>query len=186
MIKYNFTEEEINKCKEFAEKIDTSFYAKRNQFNNEKRKKDQLVGKLGEIISYNYLKPKINNLSYPDFNIYDKKDKSWDFDMKGDNYNIHVKSQEVSQGIRYGESWIFQKGSKNKGYDKEIFDKISPNQYICFCSIDLNKNCGEIKSVVNLNFLHDKNLFKEPKLAKLAELNKVAVYCLDLGIKFDI
>ena len=63
MIKYYFTQEEIDKCKSFSESVDTSFYARRSQFNEEKRKKDSFVGKLGEIAVYNYLKSKINNIT---------------------------------------------------------------------------------------------------------------------------
>lgn len=186
MYNYTFTEEEINKCKEFSEKIDTSFYAKRNQFNNEKRKKDQLIGKLGEILSYNYLKNKISDISYPDFNIYEKKNKSWDFDMKSSSHNIHVKSQDIEQAKRYGESWIFQAGDKQKGYDKEIFDRLSKNQFVSFCIIDIKNNCGTIKSIVNVDFIHENSFFKLPKLEWLQQMNKKAVYFVDIGEKFDI
>ncbi|MCZ2224432.1 MAG: hypothetical protein LC122_12485 [Chitinophagales bacterium] len=181
MYLYKFDEQEINKCREFSEKIDTSFYAARNQFDNEKRKNDQLVGKLGEILSFNYLKDKVNNLTYPDFKIYDKKNKSWDFDLKGDKANIHVKSQNIIQSNRYGESWIFQAGNKKyKNYDKEIFDKISDNQYVCFCIVDLKEFVGYLKIIVSLDVLHNNNLFKLPKLEKLQQANKLAVYYSDL------
>jgi hypothetical protein len=184
MFKYFFLEEEYNKCKEFSEKIDTSFYSTRSQTNNNKRKKDQLVGKLGEILCFNYLKNKITDLSYPDFNIYEKNKKSWDFDLKAVNYNIHVKSQDVEQGLKYGESWLFQNsGSKFKGYDKEIFDKTSQNQYICFCMIDLKEKFGLIKAIVSLDYLHNNNLFKYPKLEILKINNKLAVYFDDIGEK---
>lgn len=186
MFEYNFTQEEFERCVNFSNEIDTSFYSRRNQDNNEKRKKDQLIGKLGEILSYNYLINKIKDLSYPDFNIYDKKNKSWDFDLKGIGFNIHVKSQDISQSKKYGESWIFQAGGKYKGYDKEIFDKISPNQFICFCIIDLDKNFGKIKSICKLEHLHENNLFKLPKVVRLQEMNKLAVYFDDLGDRFDI
>ncbi len=179
MYKYNFTEEEYKKCVEFSEKIDTSYYASRNQFNPEKRKNDQIIGKLGEILSFNYLKTKIGNLTYPDFNIYEKSQKSWDFDLKGDNANIHVKSQNIIQSKRYGQSWIFQSGN-GKNYDKEIFDKISPNQYISFCLIDLVNKSGEIKSILPLEILHEKKLFKLPKLEKLQNANKLAIYFSDI------
>lgn len=186
MYNYTFTEEEFKKCKDFSESIDTSFYSRRNQTNNEKRKKDQLIGKLGEIISFNYLITKINDLSYPDFNIYDKKNKSWDFDLKSNSYNIHVKSQDIEQSKRYGESWIFQAGGKYKGYDKEIFDRITKNQYVCFCIIDLSNKSGCLKSIVDLDYIHNNNLFKLPKLPIFQEMNKKAVYFDDINNKFDI
>lgn len=181
MFEYNFSNEDIEKCKDFANKIDTSFYSSRSQTNNEKRKKDQIVGKLGELLSYYYLKDKLENLSYPDFNIYDKKNKSWDFDLKATNYNIHVKSQDIVQAAKYEPSWLFQAGGNFGGYDKEIFDKLSQNQYICFCVIDLKNVKGNLKSIVKLEHLHDNNLFKPPKLDKLKFNNKLAVYLKDLG-----
>jgi len=181
MFIYKFSKEEFDKCSNFANSIDTSYYSNRNQSDNKKRTRDQLIGKLGEIVSYTFLNKKINNLSYPDFKIYDRKNKSWDFDLKGDNANIHVKSQDIEQSKKYGESWLFQAGGlNNRGYDKEIFDKLSPNQYICFCIIDLKNNEGVIKSIVTLDYLHDNKLFKLPKLDKLKYNNKLAVYFSDI------
>jgi len=185
MFIHKFSVEEFEKCLDFSEKIDTSYYSTRNQTNNIKRKKDQLIGKLGEIASYNYLKEKIKDISYPDFNIYEKKQKSWDFDLKSKDFNFHVKSQDIEQGLKYGESWLFQNsGLKYKGYDKEIFDRISPNQYICFCTIDLKTKQGFLKSLVSLDYIHNNHLFKLPKLEKLQQNNKLAVYFSDLGEQY--
>lgn len=181
MIKYYFTQEEIDKCKSFSESVDTSFYARRSQFNEEKRKKDSFVGKLGEIAVYNYLKSKINNLNYPDLNIYSAREKSWDFDLKGESVNLHVKTQDLEQGERYGVSWIFQYGNgKNSHYDKEIFDKLTPNQYVAFVSLCLHEKYAIIRSIVNLDFLHENKLFGLPKLDHLKKANKKAVYLKDI------
>lgn len=176
-----FTNEEIQKCLDFANKIDTSYYAKRSQFDNDKRKQDQIVGKLGEIATYNYLIGKYPTMSYPDMQIYEKKNKSWDFDLKANNINLHVKSQNIVQSQKYGISWIFQKGNGvNRHYDKEIFDRVSPNQYVSFVLVDDKKYQAEIKAVVELEFLHKKDLFKLPVLEKLRVANKVAVYYNDI------
>ena len=51
-----FTQQEIDQVLDFANKIDTSYYATRSQKDNEKRKQDQIVGTLGEIAVYNALK----------------------------------------------------------------------------------------------------------------------------------
>lgn len=176
-----FTQQEIDQVLDFANKIDTSYYAKRSQFDNEKRKQDQIVGKLGEVAVYNYLKDKHPTLKSVDFNIYEKNKKSWDFDLKADNVCLHVKSQNIVQSKRYGVSWIFQKGNGvNRHYDKEIFDRITPNQYVSFVLVDLEKYEAEIKAIVNLDFLHKKDLFKLPVLEKLRIANKVAVYYNDI------
>jgi hypothetical protein len=181
MVEYKFTSEEIKAAELFSEAVDTSFYSTRNQFNESKRKKDSLIGKLGEFAAFHYLKDKISNLSFPDLNIYDAKQKSWDFDLKGDNANIHVKTQDLVQGEKFGVSWIFQFGDgKSKSYDKEIFDKISDNQYVTFVSIDLERFTAYIRGVVLLEHLHNKKLFGLPKLEHLQRANKLAVYLKDL------
>ncbi|NBU99643.1 MAG: hypothetical protein EBS19_15780, partial [Spirochaetia bacterium] len=175
------TQQEIDQVLDFANKIDTSYYAKRSQFDSEKRKQDQVVGKLGEIATYNALKEKYNDLSSVDFLIYEKNQKSWDFDLKANNINLHTKSQNIVQSKKYGQSWIFQKGNGvNRHYDKEVFDRISPNQYVSFVLVDLNKYEAEIKAIVSLDFLHKKDLFKLPVLERLRLSNKVAVYYDDI------
>lgn len=181
MIKYSFSKEELDACKLFSESVDTSFYARRSQHNEDKRKKDSLVGKLGEFAVYNSLKDKIKNIQKPDLQIYAANKKSWDFDLKGDSVNLHVKTQDVEQGERYGVSWIFQYGNgKNSHYDKEIFDKLTPNQYIAFVSLSLKDNYAIIRSIVKLDFLHDKKLFGLPKLEYLQQANKKAVYLKEI------
>jgi hypothetical protein len=172
-----FTQDQIDQCTQFAEEIDTSYYASRNQESDSKRKKDQIVGKLGEIAVYTYLKDKYPSISYPDFKIYDKKDKSWDFDMKGENINLHCKSQELKMSKKFGESWTFQRGDgHSKNYDLEIFDKKTPHQYVAFVIVDLQNNAATIKAIVELDFIHKKDLFKLPIMAKLRENNKSVVY----------
>lgn len=181
-MKYQFTQEEYQACVDFSEGVDTSFYASRGQSNVDKRKKDSLVGKLGEVAVFNILKSKYEDLTYPDFKIYKPREKSWDFDLKAANLNLHVKTQNVEQGRLYGESWIFQHGGEKRGhYDKEIFDKTSPNQYVAFVTVDLPNKTAYIKSILHLDKLHENNLFKPPKLEYLKLANKLAVYFNDIN-----
>lgn len=167
-----FSTQDISKCKEFANKIDTAYYATRRQTNNEKRIKDQIIGKLGEIATYVYFKSKGIELTQPDFKLYSKAEKSWDFDLKGQGINLHVKSQAIYQARKYGESWIFQ------NEDKHIFKDVSDNDYVCFVLVDPDKGTAEVKSVAKLAELHSNNLFKKPKLIHLS--SKSAVYFEDL------
>jgi len=74
MEKIKFSEEEVASCEDFSQKVDTTLYARRNQSDNEKRKKDAKIGKLGEIAAFNFLKEKYPDLSSPDFNIYSAKE----------------------------------------------------------------------------------------------------------------
>jgi hypothetical protein len=167
-----FTEQQLRICEEFASAVDTTLYASRNQFNPEKRALDSKIGKLGEFAVYESLKNKIANLTQPDCKIYKPREKSWDYDLKGDNANIHVKCQSVEQGEKYGVSWIFQ------NEDKHIFKNYNDNDYVAFVSLDLNKQEAHIRGIYLISFLHEKALFKKPKLAKL--FNKSAVYFDDL------
>lgn len=170
------SKQDIERCRQFAETIDTGFYATRNQFNNDKRIKDQIIGKLGELAIFNYFASKDIKISEPDFKIYGKSKKSWDFDLKNADFNIHVKSQSVEQGKRYGISWIFQ------DQDKHVFKDVSENDYVCFVLVDLANSYADIKSIVKLSDLHTNALFKAPKLAYLT--SKKAVYFEDLQISF--
>lgn len=181
MIKYSFPQEELDICKKFSESVDTSHYSKRGQNNEQKRQKDTLVGKLGEFAVYQCLKNKVANITAPDVQIYTAKQKSWDFDIKGDGINLHVKTQDIEQGEKYGVSWIFQYGNgKNQHYDKEIFDNLTPNQYVAFVSLSLKDSLAIIRAVVKLEFLHDRKLFGLPKLEHLQKANKKAVYLKDI------
>ena len=102
MEKILFTLDDIKVCSDFAEKMDTSLYAKRNQSDIIKRTQDSRNGKIAEIVVYNLLKNKYQNLTYPDFNIYSIKDKSWDYDLKTTNINIICKSSGESYEFNFG------------------------------------------------------------------------------------
>jgi hypothetical protein len=181
MKKIIFTSEDIQKCTEFSEQVDTSLYAQRNQWDADKRKSDAKIGKLGELVVYYNLIEKFPDLTYPDFKIYKAKEKSWDFDLKSSAFNLHVKTQEALQSAKFGESWIFQYGNgKNRHYDREIFDRTSPNQYVAFVKVNMLTKEGEIRSIVSLDMLHENKLFTLPVLEKLQKANKLAVYFKDL------
>lgn len=159
-------------CVKFSEDVDTQFYETRKQLNDEKRKKDSLIGKLGEIGTFKALKDKLPNLTEPDFLIYKASEKSWDFDLKADGVNIHVKTQDVEQGKKYGESWVFQK------QDKHIFKEYSEFDYVAFVSIDLKTRECFIRSILPVSLLHEKSLFKQMKLFHLS--SKCAIYYDDI------
>jgi len=167
-----FTKEHLQKADEFANAVNTSLYARRNQWDADKRKLDSKIGKLGELAVYETLKPTISDLSYPDFAIYTAKQKSWDYDLKAKDINLHVKCQNVVQAQRYGESWIFELT------DKHIFKEYTENDYVAFVTVDLVKGEGNLKSILKVSDLHKKALFKKPKLDKL--VSKAAVYYTDI------
>jgi hypothetical protein len=169
---YVLTSEDLKQAEEFANKIDVNHYSGRNQFDDQKKRFDQKVGKLGELATYSYLKDKVNNLSYPDFEIYDSSNKNWNHDLTGENVNIHVKSQNIIQSIEFSTSFIFEKS------DSHIFKNYSDKDYVSFVVINLINKTADIKGIVKLTELHRLDLFKAPKLSKLG--SKLAVYYDDL------
>jgi hypothetical protein len=173
MNKINFSQDDLDKCKQFSESVDTKLYAKRNQFDATKRIADSMIGKIGELtVYYNFLE-KYPTITYPDFNIYPANKKSWDYDLKHETFNLHVKTQEVLQGAKFGVSWIFQ------NEDKHIFKTYSENDYVAFVSVNMLQKHGEIKHILPVTLLHEMSLFKKPVLAKLA--SKSAVYFEDIN-----
>lgn len=168
----NFTAEDIQKCTDFSENVDTSFYSTRNQFNSIKRIADSKIGKLGELVVYYNLIDKYPDLTYPDFKIYKPREKSWDYDLKSSQTNIHVKTQEYQQSMKFGESWIFQ------NEDKHIFKTYLENDYVAFVQVNFLQKSGTIKQILPVKLLHEMQLFKKPVLAKL--ISKSAVYFEDI------
>ena len=180
--KATITVEMIEKATDFsAASVDTSTdkYASRNQFNRTKIVSDILTGKLAEELVYQKLKDYYLDLTEPDYAIYDKKNKSWEADLRvpSENLRIAVKSQTEDAARRWGRSWVFQLGNA-RDYDKEVVLKKN-NHYVALVSLDLPNMCGEIKSIVSIQWLHDNDMFKEMKL-KYLQNNKKAVYYDDL------
>lgn len=182
-MEFKITPEMYQKCWQFAEdclKTNANRYAKRNQFDLEKIKKDICIGKLGELGVYQIYNQKFPQLSYPDFQIYESYQKSWDSDLKDPTFKLAVKTQSIESEIAFGSSWVFQfNNGKNYDCDKEVFKEVDPNHFVTFVTVNLPKKSGIIKATLKIEDLHKKSLFKEMKKANLRG-NKVAVYYEDL------
>ena len=185
--KFIINDEMLNKCKQFAKDsvgTSTDKYANRNQFNIYKIIDDITNGKLAEEAVWQKVSQIYPNLSKPDYNIYDKKQKSWDPDLKDPSIllSVAVKSQEIKSEIAYGRSWVFQyrEGSRYD-CDKGIFGQIdnNENRYVSFVTLNIPRRCGEIHAIVKVQWLHDNKLFKPMKKQSLQN-NKIAVYFDDL------
>jgi len=170
-------------CKKFAEDsypTHKHHYAKRNQFNKEKIIEQITIGKLSEFTVYQSLKDKYIDITVPDTEVYVGRKKSFDFDMKATDLNLHIKGQLAESAKQYGQSWIFQWSGTGDGHcDKEIFYPKTPNQYVAF--VLMSKNVADVQAIVSLDFLHKKELFKLPKLQYLHN-TKRAVYWDDLKL----
>jgi hypothetical protein len=184
--KFVITEDILSRCTKFAkDSVNTSAdkYARRQQFDIEKIIKDIRNGKIGEEGVYQKVSEIYPDLSKPDHNIYDKKNKSWDPDLKDAESNIRVavKSQDIDSSIHFGESWVFQFGNGGKyDCDTGIFGKdLNSNHYVSFVALNTPKKTGVIRAIVKVQWLHDNKLFKAMKKQSL-QGNKVAVYYNDL------
>lgn len=184
--KFEITKEMLEKCSAFADSsVDTSTdkYARRGQMNASKIRNDIRNGKIGEEGTWLKVSTLYPNLSQPDHNIYDKKEKNWDPDLKdtASNIRVAVKTQDYQSELDFSRSWVFQFGNGGKfDCDTGIFGKdLDSNHYVAFVSINVPKRTGELRALVKVQWLHDKKLFKEMKNPNLRG-NKVAVYYEDL------
>ena len=177
-LKVTITEEERKICEDFASKsVSTNIkeYERRNQSNVGKVELDISIGKMAEIGVYKILNKAKLKCSYPDFEIYDKYHKTFDADLTIDKYDIHVKSQLLSQSKSFGESWLFQKNDKLTYIPTE-------RDVICLCIVSSNEVI--IKKILLANNLT--GLYGIPKSPKLKD-NKHALYYKDIeNLKFKI
>ena len=172
---YNFTQEDIDKCYVFANTCSNHCYSQRNQNNRDKIINDIIVGKLGEIVAYQYIISKNNKCSMPDFKVYAPNEKSWQPDLITDNYKIHVKSQDNQQAKIFGASWTFQLSNKNNNYgkDTEIF-RNNNTDIIVFTGVNLIKNRGSVFCIKKA--LDIIPILKDPIKKSLIGIKKVVYY----------
>lgn len=174
----------IKKCTEFATAsapTNMSALARRGQTNPETIIKQIKTGKSGEVCVHEIVSQTYPNLSSVDFNIYEKKDKSWSPDLHDPitGFTLGVKSQDVESSLLYHESWVFQfNGGKKFDCDKEVFgEDIDDNRYVAFVLVNIPKKTAQIRAIVKVKWLHEKKLFQPMALKKFnATSNKLAVY----------
>lgn len=178
------TPEIISKCEQFAQAsapTNMSALNRRGQSNPAAIVRQIKTGKSGEVCVHEMIAKDHPNLSAPDFNIYEKKNKSWSPDLQDavDGFRLGVKSQEMESALQYYESWVFQfNDGKKFDCDTEIFGKdIDPNHYVTFVLVNTPKKVAQIRAIVKVQWLHDKKLFQPMALQKFNTTNnKLAVY----------
>jgi hypothetical protein len=183
--KFVITQDMFIRCQIFGDaSVSTSAdkYANRNQYDIEKIKRDIRNGKIGEIGAHQQVDLIYPGLSAPDFQIYQKGQKSWATDLINSVSGLHlaVKTQDIDSAIHFGDSWVFQGApGKTKDTDTGIFKNTNPNHYVSFVSLNTPKKTGKIRAIVKVSWLIDNNLFKAMQKEELRD-NKVAVYYDDL------
>lgn len=168
------------KCEEFAnEQIDTSInhYKRRKQGNREKIIQDIVTGKLGELAAQRMLRKYNIHTGSPDFNIYDKRGKSFDADLTWKGVNFHCKSQTEESANKYGTSWILQYGGAGFGHTDKLFKARGPNDYLIPCVV--SDNYVTVFGCLSVGLLFDKDLVKLPQL-KWFHDTKRAIYFDDV------
>lgn len=190
--KFIIKPEILDRCFDFADasvNTSTDKYARRGQSNPLKIRDDIRNGKIGEEGVWEKVSVLYPNLSKPDLNVYDKKEKNWDPDLTDSESKIRVavKTQDYQSELDFTRSWVFQFGNGGKfDCDTGIFGKeLDSKHYVCFVSINVPKRSGELRALVKVQWLHDKKLFKEMKNPNLRG-NKVAVYYADLEKHLDL
>jgi len=148
-------------------------YNRRGGFKEE----DIWVGAMAEIAAYHYLKSRDMDPTYPDFTLHNKKDKSFDADLKKGRKRFHVKAQSLRSIKLYGNSWLLQR------YDK-IVKKPLINNYLILCSVDIENGMVEILGTVSTYAIHNKGCWGECKVPSFRH-SKVALYMSTLYDKLS-
>lgn len=185
MINIQITDENYLKSHNFAEQCAQTCiqnYKRRGQGNLDKIITDIHTGKLLELGAYRLLKTIGIPASFPDFEIYKAKGKSWEADLLTDEYFFHCKGQSEDSYKKYGASWILQWGGKGKGHVDKLFKHQKEHDYLIpgFVQGRTASICGiyQIKEIMS------KGLIKEPKVDWL-KFSKRAIYLKDLEEAFS-
>lgn len=168
-VKGVFNQALIQKCQRFAEdSLDLSLdqYAKRGQdpYKRGHILKQIVNGKLAEELTFATYCPYFPDLTHPDFAVYQKKDKSWSPDLtsQAGGLTLSVKAKDQRDADRWGASWIFENTDRKTFGSKLDGRNLEPNQYVCLIVVDPVAQKGEVKACLNLQWLHDHQLFESP------------------------
>ncbi|MCK9370555.1 hypothetical protein M0R04_11650 [Candidatus Dojkabacteria bacterium] len=92
---------------------------------------DILVGVIGELGAYQYLRDKGYDVNLPNFEYTKNKTYAADFATEDGSKKFHVKSQSLESARRYGDSWLIQRNDR--------IVKVQPiieNEFIICCAVD--------------------------------------------------
>lgn len=159
----------VDKCKKFAEdSVDTNLEVieKRNQDPEERDRVIRQIahGKVGEEVTRLVYAPYYPELTVPDHQIYQKKDKSWEEDLIDpiSDIRIGVKTKRQEDAKRWGASWMFELTDKKIFGPKLDGQNLDPRQYVSLVIVDLDQMVASVEACVHLQWLHDNDLFGPP------------------------
>ena len=172
MIEIQLSKEDLERVNAFASlrMTDSKKYKKRGGF----KRQDLIVGALGELAAYEYLKSEGIDVTPPDFEIYEAADKSFDADLKGNcnGKHYHIKAQSLVSAKRHGVSCLFQR------YDPIVSEPCS-HDYVIMTVVDVDKLTVDVYAPMSLFDINKNELWGQCNVPHLRS-NKVALYLEDL------
>lgn len=158
---------DMKRAKKFAderEAADTSLYARRGGF----KKVDIVSGAMAELAVYRVLKEYDVEISFPDFKIYETRDKSYSSDLTDGLHHFHVKGQTLESKQRYGPSWLMQKSDP-------LINNPQRLNYLVPCTVCTETGRVEIYGIFSILSLIQNNCVGECKVPWFNK-TKVAFY----------
>jgi hypothetical protein len=178
MIKVANWDEIWHKCRLYAEnEFDSTknMRARRGQTNEQRIKHQTAVGKMGEYVTHEFLSTLGYECTEPDCEVYTGRKKSWASDLFVDEHKIAVKTQDLDSAMRFGKSWIFQKGGYGFGHTDPVID--GGKSFAVFVTLDLNEKGAYVNGPYDMKVL--RSYFKDPKVPSL-RFSKTALYWEDI------
>jgi len=161
------------KVMEFAELVSlTTNYSDCEQNNYKLKVYQHYIGKLGELAVFLFLR-KNYDITEPDFTIYNKKNKSWDSDLKVKDIHISIKTQDIASAKRFGLSWTFQHIQKGRK-DSSIKNKHT----LMIPTLYDNRYYNSLRIIIFPSLEMQEIVFGEPKKKSLKN-KKLVVYAED-------
>ena len=175
------------RAEDFSCQVGTSFHEERNKVSEEKTRGDHYLSKIAEWGVYKALKGILPDLSYPSFEIHERKDKRWSSDLfdAETEISISVKCCSLSTQEHYWEdgepSFVFGYRLSKGDYDKKFFGKRAwlDRSWVCLCVVDESFPATRIFFINRISSLFDTWPYREPRLRKHRNSKRV-IYGSDL------
>ena len=148
--------------------IETVNYRDSNQTVKKKIRDDHFVSKLGEEAVRLVFEARACAVIGPDYEVYNRKQKSWAADLRINTLEVAVKTQRRSTAKRYDLSWTFQDSPKRRDPILSM-----PEAWVCLVVYeDLKPDCEcvvyPLRKIKQL-------IFEPPRLSRMVG-KKQAVY----------
>ena len=161
------TEDELIKCKEFAEivtKNTVKRYKERNPLaNTDKIIQDHYIAKLSEIAVYKHLIANNRDASYPSFKLEYDQSEDCDIYINGATRNIRLHCKVCRDDSRVKDSWLIQANS---------VPKLDEDDYFALCRFRAPNNIEILKIISSQDIIW--------KPTKIYMPSKLACYLSDM------